>query len=813
MKLLHLRSASLLGAVALAIVPFAIHVDAQGYTDGVSDNGGNDDFHGNNNGGYYNIDGGNNDISSDGSQDNSGFYDIEYISSGERENDDFSIYDEVDDSNYGDAKPCMSVHQIICETNAFKTYCDALTRSGVGDRIKNDIYSSTIFAPSNSAFQRFFQGREENSVEDFPIGVLEDLVLVHIHEREDIVNEFVSSDELKGRCGALLSMRNGDNTRTICQNSATKIFQKGPRNPSDDLPRVIAFGIEACDGVVHVVNRVILPSHFEAPTNSPVTHPTKSPTRSPMRNPVDGPTKNPTPSPTRHPVEGPTKTPTNPTAKPTFNADSAACAAHPQCVLQGVTGNCCPTDDDKTLSCCIDNAQPSPTKKPTPYPTPRFDDASCSAHPRCAGLEGDCCPTEDDERLECCDGPAPRPTPKPTYHVSSCSAYPKCREANLEGDCCPTDDGKRLDCCFGERPRDSCSAAPRCRHLGLEGDCCPTDNGLKLDCCFDRDPGTCESNPGCAAEGLEGECCPAANGKNLDCCYKEEHGFPIVEPGYCKHIPNFSCYKFGRPECCYKSSKICPKEPPECEVGFPIFGESYCTYAPNYGCYKNGWPECCSSGSNSCPIARPGCENESRSSTDSFCSEPPDFLCYEKGYPDCCLTRDGKTNGCPRDRPECNVGKRGCGQPDSLPSIYDFVCSQKNFEVLCYLIEEAELEDVLKDTGTYTIFAPTNQAFENYGEEIVSDLLDDPTGDLQALLKYHVSDIIYFEKNLFDDRKIDTLRGDTSDDFTTTKWEYGKLYQEGQGNDANDLPLVLVTDIVTCNGALHVVDNVILPRK
>ncbi len=141
----------------------------------------------------------------------------------------------------------------------------------------------------------------------------------------------------------------------------------------------------------------------------------------------------------------------------------------------------------------------------------------------------------------------------------------------------------------------------------------------------------------------------------------------------------------------------------------------------------------------------------------------------------------------------------------------DFACSQRNFDILCELIQESELEDLLKESGTLTLFAPSNEAFEHLGDEMLANLLEDPTGELKDILRYHISDEIYFESDLYCDREIDTLRGDTSDDSTTTKCKARGAYQKGKGNK-KPYPRISHTDMVTCNGVVHVVDNVILPN-
>jgi len=643
---------------------------------------------------------------------------------------------------------------------------------------KLDIFDSefTVFVPSNSAFDFFLQEFDYDDIVDCPDVTLKNIIRQHI-----VKDHILYKKDLNDRCSDLLEMQNGESTRTVCENSGTKIYQKGAGNSVENTPRIISFNIEACNGVIHVVYRVILPSDFGSSSRRPTLSPTRDPTRHPNPEPTRHPTRKPTPNPVSN--GGPTRTPTRKPFNPTR----------------------------------------SPTRKPTSRPSRRSDDASCSAHPQCAAqdLVGDCCPTIHDERLDCCsdDTPTRRPTPNPTFHhhhhhgQGSCAAYPKCTDLGLEGICCPTNDGDKLNCCFDEQPPEgSCSAYPKCKELGLEGECCPTNDDVKLDCCYDTVPGTCSRYPGCAAKGLEGDCCPAANGRNLDCCDVEEGGLPIIHEGYCDYAPDFSCYKYGRPECCLKSSIACPKEEPRCEVGFPIVGNSYCTFSPNYGCYENGWPECCGYNANTCPEHPPDCEVGNPVVDHSYCRGPPNYQCYELGYPTCCFDED--SDDCYHEAPLCNVGERGCDQQDSLLSIYDFVCSQHNFAVLCYLVQKAGIDKLLDETGTYTIFAPSNDAFEKLGEEVVNDLVsNNPRGELRDILNYHISDNIYFEKDLYCDRKIDTLRGDSSDDFTTTKCKSRGLFQKGNGNEDGAHPFILATDVVTCNGIVHVVDKVILPRE
>lgn len=117
----------------------------------------------------------------------------------------------------------------------------------------------TVFVPTKAAFNNLLHDLDLDSIDDFSDNTLEDLLLVHIHQ-----GGFFSKEDLEDRCGDLLGMANHDDTRTKCEDNANKIYQKGPRNLQEDMPRIIYFDILACNGsVIHVVNKVILPRYVQ----------------------------------------------------------------------------------------------------------------------------------------------------------------------------------------------------------------------------------------------------------------------------------------------------------------------------------------------------------------------------------------------------------------------------------------------------------------------------------------------------------------------------------------------------------------------
>lgn len=208
------------------------------------------------------------------------------------------------------ARYCKTIKDIVCSTRGLDTFCSALDQTGLDGKLDRDDSELTVFVPSDSAFEKLLEDLDVDNFDDYP--TLKDLVEVHIHE-----DGIVDGDDLEDRCGELLLMLNGEETRTKCENYGPKLFQKGSGNSNDETPRIVAYDIEACNGVMHIVNRVILPSL--SPTHKPTPHPahgpTHNPTRKPTPHPEHDPTRYPTKEPTRHPTHDPTRYPTkNPRA-------------------------------------------------------------------------------------------------------------------------------------------------------------------------------------------------------------------------------------------------------------------------------------------------------------------------------------------------------------------------------------------------------------------------------------------------------------------------------------------------------------------
>ncbi len=133
-------------------------------------------------------------------------------------------------------------------------------------------------------------------------------------------------------------------------------------------------------------------------------------------------------------------------------------------------------------------------------------------------------------------------------------------------------------------------------------------------------------------------------------------------------------------------------------------------------------------------------------------------------------------------------------------TVMDVIIRSDAHNTLQAAIEAASLDDVLQDEGTYTVFAPTDAAFDLLPEGTVEALLEEPEGQLTDILLYHVLGTEVLSTDLSDGASAETLNGANVD---VTIDEDGNVFI----NNAQ----VIIADIQTTNGVVHVVDMVLLP--
>ncbi|MFO7932763.1 MAG: fasciclin domain-containing protein, partial [Bacteroidales bacterium] len=133
-------------------------------------------------------------------------------------------------------------------------------------------------------------------------------------------------------------------------------------------------------------------------------------------------------------------------------------------------------------------------------------------------------------------------------------------------------------------------------------------------------------------------------------------------------------------------------------------------------------------------------------------------------------------------------------------TVYEVVAGSEDHTTLEAAVVAAGLQGTLSGPGPFTVFAPTDAAFENLPEGMVADLLADPKGELTEILLYHVVAAKALSGDLSDGQMITTVNGDS---ITVTISE---------GNVYIDSAMVTMADIETDNGVVHVIDAVLVPR-
>jgi len=138
---------------------------------------------------------------------------------------------------------------------------------------------------------------------------------------------------------------------------------------------------------------------------------------------------------------------------------------------------------------------------------------------------------------------------------------------------------------------------------------------------------------------------------------------------------------------------------------------------------------------------------------------------------------------------------------DTQPQQQDIVeTAQANgsFDTLVTAIQTAGLVDTLKGEGPYTVFAPTDEAFNALPDGVLDSLLADKEA-LTQVLTYHVVDGRLLAADIATVSSVTTLEGGTlsiSNDDGTTMIGPAEVTQ---------------TDIECTNGVIHVIDKVLVP--
>lgn len=139
---------------------------------------------------------------------------------------------------------------------------------------------------------------------------------------------------------------------------------------------------------------------------------------------------------------------------------------------------------------------------------------------------------------------------------------------------------------------------------------------------------------------------------------------------------------------------------------------------------------------------------------------------------------------------------------DLPATVVDIAASNDDFSTLVAAVTAADLADTLSGEGPFTVFAPTNAAFEQALTDLgltADELL--ASEDLSGILTYHVvaGKILAADAIAADGTEVETVNGDTI------------AVSVVDGNVMIDGATVTTADLEAQNGVVHIIDSVVLP--
>lgn len=147
------------------------------------------------------------------------------------------------------------------------------------------------------------------------------------------------------------------------------------------------------------------------------------------------------------------------------------------------------------------------------------------------------------------------------------------------------------------------------------------------------------------------------------------------------------------------------------------------------------------------------------------------------------------------------------------PNIVDVASGNADFSTLVAAVKAAGLVETLSGDGPFTVFAPTNAAFDKLPAGTVNGLLKPESLDkLKSVLTYHVV------AGKFDAAAVIDAINKNNGKYTVTTVQGGTIDLSLKGDkvmltDANGgTAEVVMADVPASNGVIHAIDTVVMPK-
>lgn len=147
-----------------------------------------------------------------------------------------------------------------------------------------------------------------------------------------------------------------------------------------------------------------------------------------------------------------------------------------------------------------------------------------------------------------------------------------------------------------------------------------------------------------------------------------------------------------------------------------------------------------------------------------------------------------------------DAGQANVKDDASMKDIVKVAVGSPDHTTLVSALKQADLVDVLANPGPFTVFAPTNEAFNKLPKGTLDDLMKpEKKTDLQNILQYHVTTSSLKADYFKEGQTIGMVNGDN----ITVSVKDGKVILNGSAT--------IVASVQASNGMVHIVDAVLLP--
>jgi len=145
-------------------------------------------------------------------------------------------------------------------------------------------------------------------------------------------------------------------------------------------------------------------------------------------------------------------------------------------------------------------------------------------------------------------------------------------------------------------------------------------------------------------------------------------------------------------------------------------------------------------------------------------------------------------------------GQENVQDNESAKDVVKVAVSSKDHTTLVAALKQADLVTSLSNAGPFTVFAPTNAAFDKVPKATLDALMtDEKKEDLQNILQYHVTVSAMKAESFTNGQVLGMVNGDN----VTVSIKDGKVWLNNSA--------MIVASVQASNGIVHVIDGVLLP--